>query len=460
MTELFTPSWIEQWFHSIQTSDAYKKEAKDWNQSVLLKFHPVPTILLQHNALGFFLDLRYGECHELRYATESDLDTADIILEASEADWRQLLEHGGDPLFFIMKKRIRLIRGGLVYLSTQRKAASALLATATVSGTADEARSAAPSLSDLWSAVKSTVASGSSANSTASQNSNGARTVSHQPESRTGFVTTGRGLDRQSVPMALFQKSKTLGIWNPAEIDLKKDREQWEDFSKEEKGLLHHLSAMFMAGEEAVTLDLLPLIRTVAAEGRIEEEIYLTSFLWEEAKHTEFFDLYMKEVMGSPQNLESYHGPMYRILFYEKLPNALNALWTDSSPAAQLKASATYNMIVEGTLAETGYEAYFNMLEERDLLPGLREGITYLKRDESRHIAFALHFLGRLLAEHPSLTGYLEEELGILLGDATNIVHEIFDRYRDEVPFGLDREWFLNYAVKQFQNRIQKLGLG
>jgi ribonucleoside-diphosphate reductase beta chain len=168
----------------------------------------------------------------------------------------------------------------------------------------------------------------------------------------------------------------------------------------------------------------------------------------------------MKEVMGSPQNLESYHGPMYRILFYEKLPNALNALWTDSSPAAQLKASATYNMIVEGTLAETGYEAYFNMLEERDLLPGLREGITYLKRDESRHIAFALHFLGRLLAEHPSLTGYLEEELGILLGDATNIVHEIFDRYGDEVPFGLNREWFLNYAVKQFQNRIQKLGLG
>ena len=457
MSELFTPTWIEQWFDAINKSDTYKKEAKNWNQSVLLQFRPAPPILLQHNALGFFLDLSYGDCHELRYATENDLETADIILEASAADWQDLLEKGGDPLFLIMKKRIRLKRGGLVYLSTQRKAAAALLATASAASSAASDKptatdSVAPS--DVWDAVKSIVSTDPARPDTAS-----APIVPHQPETRTGFVTTGRGLDRQSVPMALFQKSKTLGIWNPVEIDLQTDRAQWNEFRPEEKGLLHHLSAMFMAGEEAVTLDLLPLIRTVAAEGRVEEEIYLTSFLWEEAKHTEFFDLYMKEVMGAPQDLESYHGPMYRILFYEKLPNALNALWTDPSPAAQLKASATYNMIVEGTLAETGYEAYFNMLEERDLLPGLREGITYLKRDESRHIAFALHFLGRLLAENPSLTGFLEEELGILLGDATNIVHEIFDRYGDEVPFGLDREWFLNYAVKQFQNRIHKLGL-
>ncbi len=457
MSELFTPSWIEQWLDAINKSDAYKKEAKNWNQSVLLQFRPAPPIILQHNALGFFLDLSYGDCHELRYATENDLETADIILEASAADWQDLLEKGGDPLFLIMKKRIRLKRGGLVYLSTQRKAAAALLATASAAASTASHKptttdSVAPS--DVWDAMKSIVSTGPARPDTAS-----APIIPHQPETRTGFVTTGRGLDRQSVPMALFQKSKTLGIWNPVEIDLQTDRAQWNEFRPEEKGLLHHLSAMFMAGEEAVTLDLLPLIRTVAAEGRVEEEIYLTSFLWEEAKHTEFFDLYMKEVMGAPQDLESYHGPMYRILFYEKLPIALNALWTDPSPAAQLKASATYNMIVEGTLAETGYEAYFNMLEERDLLPGLREGITYLKRDESRHIAFALHFLGRLLAENPSLTGFLEEELGILLGDATNIVHEIFDRYGDEVPFGLDREWFLNYAVKQFQNRIHKLGL-
>ena len=49
------------------------------------------------------------------------------------------------------------------------------------------------------------------------------------------------------------------------------------------------LTSMFQAGEEAVVLDLLPLVAVVAAEGRLEEELYLTSFLWEEAKHVETF---------------------------------------------------------------------------------------------------------------------------------------------------------------------------
>lgn len=35
---------------------------------------------------------------------------------------------------------------------------------------------------------------------------------------------------------------------------------------------------MFQAGEESVTLDLLPLIQVIAGEGRIEEEMFLTSF--------------------------------------------------------------------------------------------------------------------------------------------------------------------------------------
>ncbi len=37
------------------------------------------------------------------------------------------------------------------------------------------------------------------------------------------------------------------------------------------------LSALFQAGEEAVTLDLLPLIMVIAQEGRPEEEMFLTS---------------------------------------------------------------------------------------------------------------------------------------------------------------------------------------
>ena len=43
--------------------------------------------------------------------------------------------------------------------------------------------------------------------------------------------------------------------------------------------------AQFIGGEEAVTTDILPMIMAVAKKGWFEEEMYLTTFLFEEAKH-------------------------------------------------------------------------------------------------------------------------------------------------------------------------------
>ena len=53
---------------------------------------------------------------------------------------------------------------------------------------------------------------------------------------------------------------------------------------------------------------------------------------------------------------------------------------------------------LEGVLAETGYHSYFEALEAEDLLPGLRQGLHHLKQDESRHIAYGVFLLTRLVA--------------------------------------------------------------
>ncbi|MEP6895971.1 MAG: ribonucleotide-diphosphate reductase subunit beta, partial [Chloroflexota bacterium] len=80
----------------------------------------------------------------------------------------------------------------------------------------------------------------------------------------TSFATTTRGLDRNLPPMRLFEKAKRLGIWNPSEIDFSKDKTDWAALKADEKDLILRLLAMFVAGEEAVTLDLLPLIQIIA----------------------------------------------------------------------------------------------------------------------------------------------------------------------------------------------------
>jgi ribonucleoside-diphosphate reductase beta chain len=270
------------------------------------------------------------------------------------------------------------------------------------------------------------------------------------------FTTTTTGLDRTSPPMRLFEKAKKFGIWNPSEIDFSEDRQHWLSFTDEEKDLILRLTALFVAGEEAVTLDLLPLIQVIAEEGRLEEEMFLTSFLFEEAKHTDFFRRCLDEVCQHTGDLSHYHSPSYQTIFYQHLPEALQALKRDPSPRSQVQAAVTYNMIVEGMLAETGYQAFFTMLERNNLMPGLRKGIGLLKQDESRHIAYGIYLLSRLVAEHPDLWSDLETQMNTLLYPAVAVIGEAFSTY-EVTPFGLVEDDFITYAMNQFHKRFARL---
>lgn len=272
----------------------------------------------------------------------------------------------------------------------------------------------------------------------------------------TDFRTTTGGLRRELPVMRLYEKAKRLGIWNPSDLDFTRDRADWQTLTSDEQDLLLRLTAMFQAGEEAVTLDLLPLITAVAREGRLEEEMYLTSFLYEEAKHVDFFNRFLTEVADSDCDLSRYHTENYRLIFYEALPQTLQRLDDDPSPAAQLRASLTYNMVVEGMLAETGYHTYFTILERRDIMPAQREGIRLLKQDESRHIAYGVFLLSRLLAADAALWPLLEETLNELLLPAIGVIGDAFAQY-DPIPFGLVESDFVDYALVQFQKRVDRL---
>lgn len=274
---------------------------------------------------------------------------------------------------------------------------------------------------------------------------------------RTFQTTSATGLNHDTVPMRLWHKAKKLGTWDPRDIDFTKDKADWAGFSDLEKKVMLHLTTEFLGGEESVTYDLLPLIGTVAAEGRLEEEMYLTSFLFEEAKHVESFRRFLDEVACVDHDLSHFHGDNYLTIFGEKLPDALNALKADPSPRNQAIASVTYNMIVEGVLAETGYYAFHSMLRERDLLPGMREIAGLLKQDESRHLAFGVYFLSRLTAEHGDEVWHaIESRMNEMLPLALGMIDEIFASY-DELPFGLELSTFVNYATVQFQKRYARI---
>ncbi|NDJ84521.1 MAG: ribonucleotide-diphosphate reductase, partial [Chloroflexi bacterium] len=114
------------------------------------------------------------------------------------------------------------------------------------------------------------------------------------------------------------------------------------------------------------------------------------------------------------------------------------------------------NMIVEGMLAETGYHAYFTALAKNDLLPGTRQGVGLLKQDESRHLAYGVFLLSRLLAENETIWDVIEATMNSLMMPALGIIQDAFSHY-DPIPFGLVEDDFVNYAMAQYQKRYDRL---
>ncbi|MCH7958737.1 MAG: R2-like ligand-binding oxidase [Candidatus Hydrogenedentes bacterium] len=272
------------------------------------------------------------------------------------------------------------------------------------------------------------------------------------------LTTTKRRLRRDILPMGLWKKAKKLGIWNPEDLDFTKDKEDWKKLNDAERDILLRIVSQFQAGEEAVTIDILPLINVIAKEGRIEEELFLTSFLWEEAKHVDFFSRWLEEVPGDTSSHERYMTDAYVKLFYEILPGTLRALNTDPSPAAQVRASTLYNMVIEGMLAETGYHIYYAILQEHDIMPGQLEGIGHLKRDESRHLAYGVFLLSRLIAADDSLWEVFESYMNELLPLGQELISGLLTgEPGTELPFGLKESYFIDYATEQFEKRYARI---
>ncbi len=263
-------------------------------------------------------------------------------------------------------------------------------------------------------------------------------------------------LRTDSFPMRLYEKAKRLGVWNPSDIDFSQDRVDWEAMDGERRKAILRLTARFLAGEEAVTLDLLPLVLAIARDGRLEEEMFLTTFLFEEAKHTDFFSRWLREVAGSPKLPPAPESSTQ--LFDVELPNAMNVLLDDQSPRAIARASVTYNMVIEGVLAETGYQSYHRSLAVNGLMPGLCAGLVHIKRDESRHIAYGVYLLSRLVAEDESVWAAIEERMKELRPMTDAIIRSGYEAYPDGInPFGLRVDEFSDYAEGQFRKRYERI---
>ncbi len=273
---------------------------------------------------------------------------------------------------------------------------------------------------------------------------------------RTGFATLGKGgLNVDSFPMRLFSKGNARP-WNPAEIDFRQDARDVAAMTDDERWMTCSLAAQFLAGEESVTQDLQPFVSAMAAEGRLADEMYLTQFVFEEARHTEGFRRWF-DAIGLTEDLHEYveFNDAYLQIFTEELPGSMHALAGDPSPRNQIRASVTYNHIVEGTLALTAYFAWAKVCTSRGILPGMQQLIKHIGDDERRHMAWGTFTCRRHVAADDALWEAVDERCQELLVPAMGVVTGTFERFEGrDPPFDVDLNEMAEYAMDKVGRRL------
>jgi ribonucleoside-diphosphate reductase beta chain len=245
-------------------------------------------------------------------------------------------------------------------------------------------------------------------------------------------------LPLESFPIKGMQRGRELA-WDPQTIDLSNDRADWDALDEREKEIILGNVIGFLVGERAVAHDLAPLQLALRRErSRMHEEMYLTQQTYEESVHVEFFSRWMEEVLGDipPEELPQLKGEGSPVI-YKILPEAMNALLDDQSPKAQLTAAVVYHGIVEGVLAEVGYQVFYDSIDPKGILRGLREGLRNIQVDESRHIAFGTYLAQRIIQENPELESHFIEEMDKHLQVSLDSAQFNFVIFDDPYPFGL-----------------------
>ena len=111
--------------------------------------------------------------------------------------------------------------------------------------------------------------------------------------------------------------------WNPFEIELDPDREQWGAMDDADRALLHWVLASLMVAEERITTKFSGL---VGAHGSEEEATFLATQQVDEARHMQFYARFQDEVIAEPATVAAHVGraraevsDAFRLIFDEVL---------------------------------------------------------------------------------------------------------------------------------------------
>jgi ribonucleoside-diphosphate reductase beta chain len=216
--------------------------------------------------------------------------------------------------------------------------------------------------------------------------------------------------------------------WASQEIDLSKDKADWQALPPDVRQQALWGWAGFFIGEERVTTEFSGLVMAYEDE---QEEAFLATQQVDEARHMQFFDRYFREVVGIDDpdiqgrlgRVRKHLNDAFIKLFDEELAVQGRRLIADPTDIeAKVEFVTTYHMVIEGTLALTGQQFMTRYYEAEGILPGFVEGFAKIARDEHRHVAYGTWFLKEKAGSDAALAERMREKLVELLPVAAGVL--------------------------------------
>src|SRR5215475_8020249 len=210
-----------------------------------------------------------------------------------------------------------------------------------------------------------------------------------------------------------FEMFKTAikNTWTVEEVDFSTDVTDLRSRMKPaEQHLIKRLVAFFATGDSIVGNNLvLNLYRHVNSP---EARMYLSRQLYEEALHVQFYltllDTYVTdpqeraEAFAAVENIPSIHKKAQFCFKWMDSIQELTELRTDEQMRGFLLNLVCFAACIEGLFFFAAF-AYVYYLRSRGLLQGLATGTSWVFRDESAHIEFALEVIATVRRERPQL---------------------------------------------------------
>ncbi|MEA2486963.1 MAG: ribonucleoside-diphosphate reductase beta chain [Actinomycetota bacterium] len=252
--------------------------------------------------------------------------------------------------------------------------------------------------------------------------------------------------------------------WSATAIDFSQDKKDWmERLTEQQREAALWNYAMFLVGEEAVARTLTPVCD---AAPEYPQTIFLTTQIVDEARHHVFFDRFMREVASQGRDTRSTLAAVdgyltwgFKQVFAEldRVTDQLRKKPKDLPLLAQ--SLALYHVIIEGVLAIPGQHFIQRYVEKMGILPGFKQGIDNVSRDESRHVAFGIKMLSDLTRAHK---------------ECRQAAIEMWDRVMPWsvgvfVPPNLDRSYaecfdftlveIYAFGMRSFETKLARLGI-